>query len=494
MSAPGQVRTARVLAAARWRQVRTPGAQAAMWAGFALTLVLVAVTSKLGDVLRESARPMDSQGDAARDLLAVALEHPERVWAVALAGAAATSLMTLVTHTGANRLLQAPQGALVRTGHLTRYLESVGASSITVVPALQLATLTGAASVLTADGSGRPRAIATAMALVVVLHLVQVGASWAAALLPRTRAGRLTLAAAGFVVAVAAVLSWQHLLSAAWWLLDGPRAPAAASVAAAAVVAVAGGLWACRAAANVAPARVQGQVRSVRISPTPFRAALASLAVPAMRSPAVRSGMVLAVGASVLMVGFFRDFTVVSVAVVVPLAWSLTFTSNFLAAHGRGAAWIASLPSISAQMARAGALLAVAAPGAVLMVLAGLAAVVTPDQFVSLALAAPPGVSLLAGLSVHRAVHRPVGAGIERGGPLVPDSVTLVELVRQGVAAGLVLGATAWPVLAGADDPHLLARVAASVTLTGLGAGLLTMSIRSWRSRSAGALAQAGTE
>jgi hypothetical protein len=494
MSAPGQIRTARVLAAARWAQVRTPGARAAMWAGFALTLLLVAVTSKLGDVLRESARPMDSQGDAARALLALALEHPERVWALALAGAAATSMMTLVTHTGINRLLQAPQGALVRTGHLTRYLESVGGSAITVVPALQLATLTGAASVLTADGTGRPRAIATAMALVVVLHLVQVAASWAAALLPRTRAGRWSLAGAGLAGAGAAALSWQHLFSGAWWLLEGPGDLAAAAVAAVAVAAVCAGLWACRAASNVAPARVQGQVRSVPIPPTPFRAALASLAVPAMRAPAVRSGVVLAIAVSVAMVAFFRDFTVVSVAVVVPLAWSLTFTSNFLAVHGRGAAWIASLPSISAAMARAGAVLAVAVPGAVLLVLASLAAVLAPDQFVSLALAAPAGVSLLAGLAVHRAVRRPVGSGIERGGPLVPDSVTLVELVRLGLAAGLVLVATAWPALLGADEAHVLARAGASLILTGLGAGLLMMSIRSWRSRSAGALAQAGTE
>ncbi|WP_251151309.1 hypothetical protein [Cellulosimicrobium sp. Marseille-Q4280] len=494
MSALAQVRTARVLAAARWRGLRSPGARFAMWVGFVACLLMVAVTSKLGDVLREAARPMDSQGDAARTVLGFALEHPERVWALALAGAAATSLMTLATHTGNSRLLAAPLGALVRTGHLTRYLESVGAAAISVVPALQLATLTGAASVLTADGQGRPRVIATAMALVVVLHLLQVGAAWAATLLPRTRRARWTLTGAGVAVGAVAALSWQHLLSAAWWLLDGPAALAGASVAVAGLAALCGGLWACAASANVAPARVAGQVRSVRIPTEPFAAARASLAVPAMRSAAVRSGMTMALLATVALVAFARDVTVVSVAVIVPLAWSLTFTSNFLAAHGRGAAWISSLPSVAAAMARAGAQLAVAVPAAVLVVAGAGIAVLAPDQLVSFALAAPAAVALLAGLSVHRAVRRPVGAGIERGGPLVPDSVTLVELVRLGVASGVVWGATTWPVLVAAEESHMVARVAATLILTGTGAGLLMMSIRSWHSRSARALAQAGTE
>lgn len=494
MSALAQVRTARVLAAARWRGLRTPGARAGMWVGFALCLLMVAATSKLGDVLREAARQLDNTGDAAREVLTLALAHPERMWALALAGAAATSLMTLATHSGATRLLSAPLGALVRTGHLTRYLESVAAAAISVVPALQLAVLTGAASVLTADGVGRPRAIATAWALVVVLHLVQVAGTWAAALLPRTRAARWT--AAGVVAGVlgGAALAWKHVLDAAWWLVDGPAALAGASLGAVALAAAGGGLWACARAANVAPARVHGQVRSVRIPQTPRAAARASLIVPAMRSASVRSGATIAVLASAALVAFYRDFAVVSVAIVMPLAWSLTFSANFLAAHGRGASWVASLPAVAGQMAVAGAQLAVAVPAVVLVAAGAGIAVLAPDQLVSFVLAAVPALAVLAGLSVHRAVHRPVGAGIERGGPLVPDQVTLVELVRLGITSGVVWGATAWPVLFRAEEPYWLARMAAALILTGAGAGLLTMSIRSWRTRCARALAQAGTE
>lgn len=494
MSALAQVRTTRVLAAARWRGLRSPAARAATWSGFGLCLLVVSVAAKAGDLVREVARLGIVDDSAPSRVLAFALERPQALWAMAVLGAAAVGLLGALGHGSVPRLLQAPYGALVRTGTLTRYMESVAASAISVVPAAQLTILCAAGSILTADGEHRPRAILTALGCTVALLLARVALSWASHLASGARRARAITGAGIVALAGSATLTAEHLSSAAWWLLTGPARVAGPVLGALVLAAAGAGLAACRAAANTVPSAPQGGAWSASIPASPAGAARRSLALSAWRAPSVRSSMLIALCASLGLALVARDGTASSLALIAPLAFSLSFSTNFLAAHGRGALWLAALPRVSHSLAAAGAGLALAVPSVVVGLAAIPVAVLTPEHLGPLALTAVPAITLLAGVSVSRALRRPIGAGVHRGAPLVGDSLALVELARLSAIAGLVWVATTWPVATPIGVSHTSAKVMASAILTSVGAALLMKSIVFWPRERARALAQAGTE
>ncbi|GEL47155.1 hypothetical protein CHO01_22710 [Cellulomonas hominis] len=488
-----QARTARVMAAARWRELRTAGARTATWAGFLLCLGMIAVTAKIGDLVREMARIATSEGRSSRSLLALVEAHPQTVWGLAVIAAAATSLVSLIGHPRAPRLLAVAYGSLAPTGTLARFLESLAASSISVVPAVQLAVLAGAASLLTAEGEGRGRAIAAAWATVVVLHLGQCAVTWAGALLPRGRRGRLLAVAGAAVVVVGCFAASDRLALAAWWLLLGAGVGPWVTLCVLAVSALVVALLACRATANLPPARIPGQARSVRIPPGPVAACRRSMLVSAWRIGSVRSGALLTLAGCVVVVVAARSTAAaVSTGLVLPLAWGLTFTANFLAVLGRGALWVAAQPAAAGALARAGVEVALLVPGAGAGMLALVFAAASPSHLGAFVMTAVPANVLLAALAVRRAIRRPVGAGVDRGSALVPDSTALVELVRLAVAAGLVWITVNWPMVFPVGADHLLARITASLGWTALGACMLAGSVRSWPDRRARALALAG--
>jgi len=487
-----QLRTARVLGSARLHGLSSAGSRAAAWLALAIATGVVVGASRAGDLVREVARDGQNVGRSSRALLGYTLDHGDQLVTAAVAVAVLVGLLNLGTNTRAPRLIEAPWGAIVSSGTVARYVESLLASLLSVVPVVQVAVLTAAASLVTAAGPGRARAVAVAWTLAAVVHLLYVAALWW--MTPLSRAWPRWASVASVAAFAAAALSAAHY-GLARWLAAADAASLVTVGSLVLVLAVTCGLSGAGRARNV-PRPVAGAAEgSVRIPTSPRAAALSSLALAAWRAGRVRGPYLTIVVATVAVCLVVRTPTsVASACIVVPLTWSLAFSANLLAVHGAGAGWLVSLPRVSAALLPAGALLAVVVPLTSLLPVAAFLAWTDVDLLVSLALAGAATVTLMAGLSVNRSVRSATGAGVGRGGALLSDAATIGQMLWLTFVGTSCWLATSWPTLLPVGQGYTGWRLVACAVAVLTGAGLLWHATRTWPRHRQRALALAGME
>ena len=350
---PGQVRTTLILAASRIRTLRSAAARSGAWVAYLMVCLTLPMAGSAGDLLREAARRQLSEVytvEQARDLLGWVVHNPQQVMLAAAASLAGTLALTVGAQMP-GRLLDVAHGHLVTTGARTRFLETLATSVVSVVPVTQLLALSATASLLTIDRAGRAGALAVAWLLWVLMQVLTTCLLWATDWLRRRRSARrrrLTALVAGVatLVGAAAALTGAAGAAAAAALEVHPLIWAAL-LAASTVGLFRVGVSVCERAGRLAPVQnSERRQRSVRLGGTPARAVLGVTFVAAWRTRNVRTPLlsVTAMSALSLLALGRSELALPGVAVGIPLAWSLLFTSNFLAVHGTGAGWLGTLP------------------------------------------------------------------------------------------------------------------------------------------------------
>lgn len=503
----GQVRTARILAASRARTLRGAPARFGAWAAFLVLCSGLAAAGSVADLIRESARTELSELfgiDQARTVLGWVLANPDRVVMVAGGFVLGTALFTVASAATPGRLVDVPYGHLVASGATTRFLESLLTSLMSVVPVMQLLVLTAAAGLLTVDRQGRAGAVVLAWLLWALAQVVTAAAMWALVVVRRARSVRLNRAlVAGGVVLSGAAAALVASGAMAWFVRALLEVPALVGIVLAPLATVAAfriGVAMTARAGQMAPTLAStGSQRSARIAGGPWRAVLHSVALAAWRTSQVRSPLLtVTLTCMVALVAAGRsDQALPGVAVGLPVAWSLAFTSNFLAVHGSGALWFGTLPRVGRPLLGAAAAVGLAgclAPLLLAPLPALLLGTVEPGRLGGYALLGVAASVLLTGASVLLATAAPQPASTAHGQPLLTPGRTLVWMLLLGALAGLAwLAVEATSVLVGMGEDWPGWPYVGAAGTTVLGVALLALAWSMWPRLRARAMAKAGT-
>lgn len=360
-------RTARLIAAAKWRTVRTPAQRAWLWVGLLLACGGLSMSAQAGDLIR-----LIAEVDRSDTLAGVVASTYVRQWTVTgfgtmtsaiLAFALGTAVISPIVSPSAPALLPDHQLVGVRTSGMQSYVSALAVHSMSLVTFVQLLALTALAGLLTLDGQLRARAVLLAWVAWVGLLFGSQVVLWASRVL-RRRARRGTLPVA---IAVASAVGLAGLTAPGagglfglteaftWWLLRAPVwVPVTTGVLGAMAAAWAG--WvACAAAvrSNAITAPARGTERATRPMPTVGSRAVCALVVRSFlrtRSIVAPLVMIVVLAATAVVAVGGQDAAVWSVGVGVPVAVGLAWTDNAAAMTGQANPWLASLPGQASRL------------------------------------------------------------------------------------------------------------------------------------------------
>lgn len=355
-------RTARLLASAKWRTVRTPGAQAWLWVGLLLGSGALSMSAQAGDLIR-----LVAEIDRADTTAGVVANTYIRQWAVAgfgtmtsaiLAFALGTAVISPLLSSSAPTLMPDHQLVGVRTSSMHPYVSALAVHVSSLVTFVQLLALTALAGLVTIDGDGRGRAVLLSWLVWIALVFASQAFLWSSRVV-RRRAPRATVAVV-VAAAVAAAAGAGLAPDAAadlfgvsggfvWWLLNAP-AWAAVTTGLLAVAGSAAAGWAACAAtvkANAVTAPAKGADRAARPMPArPTRALVAMVVRSFVRTRSIVAPLatITVLAAAGVTLAGDQPAAVWSVGIGVPLAVGLAWTDNAAAMTGAANPWLASLP------------------------------------------------------------------------------------------------------------------------------------------------------
>ena len=484
-------RTARLIAAAKWRTVRSPASRAWLWVALTIGSGALGLAAQAGDLIR-----LIAEVDGPDTTAGVVATTYIRQWVLTgfgtltsaiLAFALGTAVISPVLSSSAPTLMPDHHLVGVRTSSMHSFMSALAVHVTSLVTFAQLLALTALAGLLTIDGSSRTRAVLGAWGLWGVLLVVSQAVLWGSRV-ARKVAPRLTLGVVLAVITGAGVSVLVAPDAAAglfgagrwftWWLLD---APAAMSVAIAVTVTAAAGwagwaacAWTVRANAVTTPAA--GGDRVARMMPAHRTRALISLVVRSFvrtRSICAPLMTITALAAVGVAAAGDQPASVWSVGIGIPVAVGLAWTDNVAAMTGPANSWLASLPGQSIR------LLYVWVGWAWLVSITLVAVAWTPAALTGrvglvstgsvLLTGAAAGATVTAG-AVWHAVRRPEPARTDLGDGILSASraanASLRLLAVPGFAAWVATSGSV-AVRAGADSAPLVAQAT--------GAGLCTV-------------------
>lgn len=481
--------TARLVAAAKWRTVRSATSKAWLWVGLLAVASGLSLAAQVGDLVR-----LVAETDGQSTVQGVVASAYLRQWVQTGFGAIASTVLvfclavTVVTPLvapSAPTLMPAHELVGVRTSRMHPYVSALVVHVTSVVTFVQLLALTALAGLLSLDGSGRTRAVVLSWVGWLVLVVVSQAVLWGSRVVRRTRRADvlvlLVLLGSGVLVTAVVPGSLVSVFGAVpvftWWLLDASVVVSVAgAVLVGAVCGWAGWSWCSRVVS--APVTVAPVVNSGRGGPMPVRPVHALVTV-VVRS-FVRTGPIVAplvavtalAAAGVLVAGHVPA-AVWAVGVGLPVVVGLAWTDNAAAMTGDANAWLASLPGQSRR------LLGVWAGWAFLVTMILVAVAVTPGVLVgrvpvlsavSAVLTAVAVTSLVTVVCLWHAVHRPAPARTVKGDGMLSASRAASASLRLLVGPGLVgwLATSASGTVNGAG-------VLAPVGVQSLGAGLCVL-------------------
>ena len=358
----GAWRTTRLIAAARWRTVRTPGARVWLWVVLVAGASSLSVAAQAGDLVRLVAE-VDGNGTVA----GVVANTYIRQWvstgfgaitSAILMFAIAAAVVAPLVSSSAPTLMPEHHLAGVRTSSMHAYVSAAAVHLTSLMTFVQLLALTALAGLLTIDGAGRGRAVLLSWAAWLVMVGLAQSVLWASRALrraPRPRVIGGTLMLALGLGAWAALSPYTSVslfgLTAAytWWLLAAPWWVALiVAVGAGALVGRAGWSWCANAvAANEVTAPSSGGDRPVRAMPSgPAQALIAMVVRSFIRTRSITAPLVTVTVLAAVAVTFAGDqpAAIWSLGVGLPVAVGLAFTDNAAGMTGPANVWVASLP------------------------------------------------------------------------------------------------------------------------------------------------------
>lgn len=459
--------TARLIAAAKWRTVRTAWARVWMWVALIACAGLLSGAAQAGDMIRAVAET-EGQGSAA----GVVANTYIRQWVVTGFGTltsailafvlAATVIAPLMSHSAPSLM---PEHHLVgvRTARMHPYMSALAVHVTSIVTGVQLLALTALAGLLTVDGSGRSRAVLLAWLAWLVLVFAAQTALWGSRVL-RRRAPTV------FAWALGALVAWfgvEVLLfpSAAtglfgvssaftWWSLVAPVwLSVGIALLAAATAWLAGWAWcACAVHTNTVTAPAVGRDRTTRPMPVrPTTALLALVARSFLRTRPIVTPLVTitVLAAAGVAITDGAPATVWSIGVGLPVALGLAWTDNVAAMTGPANAWLASLPGQASRLLAVWAVWAFTVSVTLVAVAWAPALILGRVSFASTVSVAATGVaaaSTVTAAALWHAVRRPAPARTDLGDGMLTASRAASASLRLLAVPGLV----AWLATSGA--------------------------------------------
>jgi hypothetical protein len=445
------LRAVRLIAAARWRTVRTPGARGWSWLGLAAGAMGLSLAAQAGDLVRLAA---ETEGEAS--LIGQVANTYIRQWVangfgslttVVLLFAVASSVLVPMMSSSAPALMADHELAGVPVPSMTAYLGALVVHLTSLATFVQLLGLTTLAGMLTIDGRGRARAIALVWAAWLVLAVFAQCALWGSRLARSMPRGRLAAGAA----AVAGLLAAGSLLvpggasglfgvprGFAWWLVDAPLwASVLIALGAGLTAGAAGWSW-CARALSIGTATTRDATKDRRARAMPTTATWALISAVGRSFTRTRSiysplAIITVLAAAGAIAGGDLAATSWSVGIGVPLAVGLAWTDNAAAMTGPANGWIVSLPGQGRRLlgawgvwawATSMVLTAAAWAPAVLLGRAGAAGTIS-----TLATAVAASSCVTAACLWH-AVHRPARARTDLGEAMLSPTATLGATLR----------------------------------------------------------------
>jgi len=227
----GALFTARLIAAAKWRTVRTPAARVWLWAGLVTAACGLALAGQAADLVRTLAE-VDGN-DTVAGLVATTYI---RQWALTGFGTLTTTILGFalgaavlapLMSSSAPTLMPAHELAGVRTSAMTPYVGALAVHATSLVTLVQLLAMTALAGMLTLDGTGRARALLVSWLVWAVLLVGAQASLWGSRVLRRTAPRAATMALLGLLASplVGASSDALALLALAGRAPGGRRAP-----------------------------------------------------------------------------------------------------------------------------------------------------------------------------------------------------------------------------------------------------------------------------
>lgn len=443
---------ARLVVSGRLRTLSSGWARAGAWTAVLVCAAVLAGASAAGDVLRWALSPQVR--DTAGGLFVRVLTNGwlgdgfVKATTLLLVAVLAGTVSQAVVPPTAPSLLSDQQRAAVRWTVASRFVESWVASCVSVIPVMELAGLTAAASLVSMDAGTHARATLVAWGAWLVVSAAGQALTWWVSAARRAGArhtGAWAAAACG-VLGGLVVVTWGHAKTL--WGAAGAfeaamnRAPLLA-VLAVELVAVVGfgwlGLRGCARSSRL-PASVRSRAgRTSRPLPTgAWSATLAAVSRSAWRNRQVRTpvgALWLMVASLAAAVGPTRPVVAIT-CLGLPVTWALAFSRNFLAVTGPAGCWLASTPAGAERIQRAGSVLA-ATGGLMLPVSAWLPALLVgrmdPASVGSVLAIATCVGALTAASSVLYAVRHPEPVDATGRVPLLSAGRTASGTVRLAV-------------------------------------------------------------